>query len=154
MKQQQANLKLIRFCGEELYPIERATWHFHEDEETNELWLEIEAGAGIQLSEDTEELEAQPLWELTVRIKDLKPSDLTIGFEACIKDGYDDDLDDTVTNFYYCEHEPTDNNKIEIRDTNGTKILFKVTGEVTDVNYYDGSKPKNTILVEAWFDQD
>lgn len=155
-KKERTNLKLTRFCGEELYPIENATWHFHAstDDEVNQLWLEIETDLGIQLSDDTKDLGGKPHWELTLRIKDLKPSDLTIGFKAQIEYGYDDDLDDTVTNFYYCEHEQTDKNEIEILEKNGNKILFRITGEVTDVNYYDGSKPKNKIYVETWFDED
>ena len=155
-EKQKTNLKLTRFCGEELYPIETATWHFHknEDDEINELWLEIETDFGIQLSDDTKELGGTPHWELTLRIKNLTLSDLTVGFKADIKDGYSDELDDTVTNFYYCEHEQSDNNEIEILDKKGNKILFRITGEVTDVNYYDGSKPKNKIYVETWFDED
>lgn len=150
------NLKLTRFCVEELYPIKTATWHFYENEaeETNEIWLKIETDFGIQLSDDTKELAATPHWELTIREKNLALNDLKIGFKAEIKDGYDDDLDETLTNFYYCEHEQTDNNKIEILDKKDTKILFKITGEVPDVNYYDGSKPKNQIYVETWFDKE
>ncbi len=147
------NLKLTRFCGEELYPIKTATWHFYEnkDEKTNEIWLKIETDLGIQLSDDTKELAATPDWELTIRAKNLSLNDLKIGLRAAIKQGYDDDLEESLTNFYYCEHEQTDNNKIEILDKKGTKILFKIIGEVPDINYYDGSKPKNTIYVEAWF---
>jgi hypothetical protein len=157
-KEQQTNLKLTRFCGEELYPIKTATWHFYKDGEdedgVNQIWLEIETGVGIQLSNDTKELGAEPSWELTIRLKNLQPSDLEIGFKTHIENGCDEDSGDSATNFYYCEHQPTDNNKIEILDKRGTTILFRITGEVTDVNYYDGSKPKNRIYVEAWFDED
>ncbi|WP_300675246.1 hypothetical protein [Soonwooa sp.] len=152
---EQKNLILTRFCGEEIYPIETATWHLYENKDgLNELWLEIESDFGIQLSDDTKDLGGQPHWELTFRIKDLKKSELKVGFRATIKNGYDEELEDSLTNFYYCEHQPTDNNEIEIIDINETKILFRIIGEVTDVNYYDGSKPKNKIYVETWFDED
>ncbi len=147
-------LKLTRFCGEELYPINKATWKLFKDEEENmhELWLEIEADYGIILSEDTKSLNAEPSWELTYRRENLVANDLTVGFRAEIPNGYDDNIDDTVTNFYYCEHEPSDNNVIEILATEGNRLLIRVVGEITDVNYYDGSKPKNKIFVKTWFD--
>jgi hypothetical protein len=36
----------------------------------------------------------------------------------------------------------------------GNRLLFRLTGEVEDVNYYDGSKPKNKIFVQTWFEKD
>lgn len=149
-------LKLIRFCGEELYPIEKATWHYYKNDNLNrnELWLEIQTDHGHQLSEDTKTLNAKPHWELTVRLENLTQSDLKAGFKAQIKNGYDENIHYCTTNFYYCEHEQTDDNHIEIIKDQGDRLLFKVTGKVTDVNYYDGSKPKNKILVETWFDKD
>jgi len=118
----------------------------------NELWLEIEADCGIILSEDTKSLGAEPSWELTYRHENLAINDLIMGFRAEIPNGYDDEIDDSVTNFYYCEHEPSDSNVIEILVTEGNRLLIRVIGEITDVNYYDGSKPKNKVFVETWFD--
>ena len=149
-------LKLTRFCGDEFYPVNKATWHIYENEDDNinELWLDVEADYGIILSEDTKALNAEPHWELTYRHENLNTNDLVTGFRAVIPDGYDNDIDDTVTNFYYCEHEASDNNVIEILATEGNRLLIRLTGEVTDVNYYDGSKPKNKIFIETWFDAD
>ncbi|MBE7649170.1 hypothetical protein G1K66_12590 [Tenacibaculum finnmarkense] len=154
MEKTQSNLRLIRFCGEELYPIESATWHFHKSEEDNinELWLEIKADYGQQLSEDTKYLEKQPHWELTIKIENLKLTDFVSGFKTEIESGFDEESEDYLTNFYYCEHEPSDNNSIEIVERNENQILFRIEGEITDVNYYDGSKPNNKIIVETWFE--
>jgi hypothetical protein len=82
----------------------------------------------------------------------LDNSDLRIGFKAEIPNGYDKEIDDTITNFYYCEHQQTDNNLIEILKTDGEKLYVRITGETMDVNYYDGSKPNNKIIVETWFE--
>jgi hypothetical protein len=151
---EQPLLKLIRFCGEELYPINKATWHIYKNEEDNinELWLDIEAGIGIVLHEDTEYAKAKPHWELTYKAKNLDENNLQVGFKAEIPNGYDDEEDDTVTNFYYYEHEPTDNNTIEILAVENNRLLIRVIGETMDVNYYDGSKPLNKLSVETWFE--
>lgn len=153
-KNDQHYLRLIRFCGEELYPIESATWQYQEgDEDGNELWLEINAGPGTQLSDDTKSLNGQPHWELTVRAEKLDLAALKSGFKAEILFGYDEKRGESLTNFYYCEHDPSDNNQLEILEKKGNRILFRISGEVEDVNYYDGSKPMNKILVEAWFEE-
>jgi hypothetical protein len=146
------SLKLIRFCGEEYYPIVKAVWFIVEGEEFDKLCFEIDAARGVVLSDDTKELKAKPNWELTYISKTLNKNDLKNGFKAEIPDSYDENIDDFVTNFYYCEHQETDNNLIEILKTNGEKIYARITGETTDVNYYDGSKPKNKIIVETWFE--
>jgi len=148
-------LKLTRFCGEEFYPIIKATWQIYkdEDENMNELWLEVKADFGIILHEDTQYLKAKPSWELTFRAENLNVNDLTTGFRAEIPCGYNEDLDDSLSNFYYCEHKSSDNNIIEILGTEENRLLIRVTGEITDVNYYDGSKPKNKIFLETWFDE-
>jgi hypothetical protein len=151
---EQSLLKLLRFCGEELYPINKATWHIYKNEEDNinELWLDIEVGVGIALHEDTEYIKAKPHWELTYKDENLDENNLQVGFKAEIPSGYDEEVDDNVTNFYYCEHEPTDNNTIEILAVDKNKLLIRVTGECTDVNFYDGSKPNNRLFVETWFE--
>ena len=58
------------------------------------------------------------------------------------------------THFYYCEHLPTLNNRLEVLDRDGDRILFKITGECCDVNYYDGSKGNNLLEITAWIDKE
>jgi hypothetical protein len=153
MVNEQTNLlKLVRFCGEEYFPIIKATWFINKGNKFDELWFEIETMEGTILSEDTKRLNARPNWQLTYVAKKLDKNDLKIGFKMKIQNGYDEKIDDTVTNFYYCEHQQTDNNLIEILKIDGEKLYVRITGETTDVNYYDGSKPNNKIIVEAWFE--
>jgi hypothetical protein len=152
INEQTNSLKLVRFCGEEYFPISKATWFVNKGNEFDELWLEIETLAGTVLSEDTKKLNARPNWQLTYITKRMDNSDLIIGFKAEIPNGYDEEIDDTITNFYYCEHQQTDNNLIEILKKDGERLYIRITGETMDVNYYDGSKPNNKIIVETWFE--
>lgn len=148
-------LTLKRFCGEEHhYPIKQASWsiYYDEDLEMNNLCLLIEADYGTVLSEDTESLAAQPNWELNFIDKKLSKEAIKAGFRAEIPDGYEDDLNGYITNFYYCEHEQTDDNIIEILAVDNNRLLIRLQGETTDVNFYDGSKPLNKIFAETWFE--
>jgi hypothetical protein len=148
----QSELKLSRFCGEELYPITAATWEvFEDDDEPCELWLEIEAGRGTQLHDDTNDLDAEPHWELTFVSDSLRPDSLVAGFTAEIPLGEEGEGDDSTALLYYCEHEPTDKNSIEVLAVDGDRLLLRVTGETMDVNFYDGSKPNTKLFVETWF---
>lgn len=62
--------------------------------------------------------------------------------------------EDVDGNLYYMEHQPTMNNKMEIIEVEGERLKIRLTGMTEDVNYYDGSKPKNTMELVAWFDKD
>ena len=148
------DLKLTRFCGEELYPIVSASWNIYFDEDLgmNNLCLYISAGKGTNLHEDTKDLAAEPNWELNIISKDLDKANLKEGFRIEIPDGYENDLNGYITNLYYCEHEQTDDNIIEILAVDGSKLYIRVSGETTDVNYYDGSKPLNKLFAETWFE--
>jgi len=59
-----------------------------------------------------------------------------------------------VTNFYYCSHEQTDDNVVEVLAVEGSRVLARLTGQTIDVNYYDGSKPPTLLSVQAWFAHD
>ena len=56
-------------------------------------------------------------------------------------------------NLYYWEHQPTLDNKMEILAAEEDRFLIRVTGITEDVNYYDGSKPKSTLQITAWFEK-
>jgi hypothetical protein len=146
------SLKLIRFCGDEYFPIVKANWFIKKANDAVELWFDIETTEGTTVCEDTKSFKATPFWQLVYIAKKLDKNDLKIGFKVKIPNGWDEDRDDTVTNFYYFEHQETDNNLIEILGTDGEKLYVRITGETQDVDYYDGSKPKNKIIVETWFE--
>lgn len=144
-------LNLIRFCGVEKYPIECAEWYILEGDGTWDdpytLCLEMEFGAGEELHEDTENLGAEPSWEISFPALKLKQKDLQAGYtmEMANED------EDVEANFYYCEHQPTVENKVEVLEVKGNSLLLRVTAKTMDVNFYDGSKPMNELEVTAWF---
>ena len=43
---------------------------------------------------------------------------------------------------------------MEVIEVDGKRLKIWLTGLTEDVNYYDGSKPKNTMELVAWFDKD
>jgi len=149
-------LILDRFCGREVHPITSATWNLYRDDELERMTLciHIEAGPGSTLHEDTKELDAEPWWELNVVEADLSDASLTAGSKWTLPDGYDESRGGNLTNFYYCEHESSDDNQIEILAVDGDRLLIRLTGETIDVNFYDGSKDPTKLLVETWFSRD
>jgi len=68
-----------------------------------------------------------------------------------ISHGYDEDLEVYVTNFYYVEHDTIDDNEITILGREGSGVRAGIVGKITDVNFFDGSKPKTKVVVDAVF---
>lgn len=147
-------LVLERFNGFESYPIELAEWNLYIDEENGmmNLWIFLSAGQALRQQKDTEELNAEPYWELNLVESSLSEDLIKPGFMAAIPESYDDSKGGWITNFYYCGHEGTDKNTIEVVATDGDRVRFRLYGETVDVNYYDGSKPATKLLTDVWFE--
>lgn len=144
-------LTLKRFCGDEHYPVIEAEWYIIDGDGTwddpTSLWLEMNFGEGNDLHEDTKTLEAEPSWEVSFSNLTLTKEDLKPGLVM----GNKNEEQDSEAILYYCEHQPTIDNWMEILEVNGDSLLIKVTGKTMDVNFYDGSKPLNELEVTAWF---
>lgn len=144
-------LKLKRFCGDEKYPIDFAEWYILEGDGTWDdpytLCLEMGFAEGVELHEDTKKLNANPSWDISFPALKLKKKDLQAGF---IMEFVNEDEDEEA-NFYYSEHQPTIENKVEVLEVKGNNLLLHITGKTMDVNFYDGSKPMNELEVIAWF---
>ena len=144
-------LTLKRFNGQEQFSISDATILHYEDDGNFVLSFEIETnGKAIKTLPDTKVLNAQPNAEFKVRVKDFS-WDCLVGTSFTIPKGYDDETGDYLTLFYYCEHEETDDNLIEIIERGDEKFHVIITATCVDVNYYDGSKPRTKIEIDAWF---
>jgi hypothetical protein len=143
-------LVLQRFCGRETYPILEGRWNLYHDDELDlpTLCITLRAGPGRDLHEDTLTLRAQPHWELNLVQAGLGPESLQPGATFTIPEGYDDDQGGHVTNFYYCSHESTEANRIQILARHGDTLRVRLRGETVDVNYYDGSKPPTVLSAE------
>jgi hypothetical protein len=146
----EALLVLDRFCGRETHPITEGRWNLYHDDELDlpTLCIRLRAGPGRGLHEDTQTLHAQPHWELNVVQAGLVPATLQAGATFTIPDGCDDDQGGYVTNFYYCSHESSEANRIEILARHGDTLRVRLRGETVDVNYYDGSRPPTVLSAE------
>jgi hypothetical protein len=154
MEMKENTLFLTRFCGVEQYPVESATCHIVKGDGTEDdpdmLSLEIHFKTGTVLHEDTAGLEAEPSWEINFYAVQFTVSSLKPGL--CLEQP--NAMEDMDGNFYYVEHQPTINNQMKIIESDGERLKIHLNGATEDVNYYDGSKPKNTMELVAWFDKD
>lgn len=151
-----AELYLDRFCGREIYPITKATWNLYFDDKLGmmNLCLHLECGRGTILHNEAGNPEAEPWWEVNVIEKDLAINSLVSGTKLSVPLDYDQNRSGHVTNFYYYEHEGSDNNTVEIVAVEEGRLLIEMVGETSDVDYYDGSKPPTRLSVRTWFVHD
>ena len=146
-------LTLHRFNGDEIYNVESATInHYQEGDGSYSVTFRAEAGdTPIQTLPDTALLHAQPFAEWTLTLPKNPALLLRAGNSFIIPKGYSEQAQDYVTNLYYCEHEPMDENEIVVLERDGRRVHARITGVAEDVNHYDGSKPRTKVVVEADF---
>jgi hypothetical protein len=144
-------LTLDRFNGQEQFSVEEAVIYVLTDNGTTRLNFEVTTGGPpLNTLPDTEELRATPDAEFTVAAPGFSWDSL-VGSHWEIPLGYDPESDDYVTRIYYCEHEETDDNLIKVIEREGMSFRVRITGTCTDVNFYDGSKPRTKVTIDAWF---
>lgn len=135
-------LKVMRFCGVELYPLSHAKWYVS----GNTMWINMSFSEGIDLHKDTEFLAQEPTWELSFKINSENEIKSGVIFENA-----NESDEDAV--FYYCEHTPTYKNRIEIVERQNDNIFVRISGECCDINYYDGSKGNDILEITAWINK-
>jgi hypothetical protein len=145
-------MTLHRFNGDEIYSVESATIeHLRNAEGSFDVTFRAEAGpTPIQTLPDTESLRVQPFAEWTLVLPRVPVLELRPSRTFVIQKG-SDEWDDFRTHFYYYEHESMDENEISILERDALRVRARLTGYVTDVNFYDGSKPRTKVDVEADF---
>lgn len=146
-------MTLHRFNGDEIYNIASATIkHYKNEDGSFSVTFHADAGAPpVQTLPDTESLCAKPFAEWTFTLPKIPALALQAGRSFTMLKGYDECTHDYYTNFYYCEHEPMDDNEMVILERDDLRLRVRLIGMTTDVNYYDGSKPRTKVLVEADF---
>lgn len=146
-------LYMERFCGMEEYPLKDSTWYIIKGDRTDcdpdRLYLEMNFEKGRVMHEDTQFLDEEPFWELIFYSAQMPEIILQAGL--CMEQL--NERHDVDANLYYGEHQPTLDNKMEILAVDGDRLKIRLTGITEDVNYYDGSKPKSTLQIIAWFDK-
>jgi hypothetical protein len=146
-------MMLHRFNGEEIYEIEEATISSHKVS-NGIVAVTFLAKAGkvpLKTLPDTISLRAQPFAEVILHMSPGQLAALGNGQKFLLPKGYDEETSEYLTNFYYCEHEPMDDNEVVILERSGAQVSAQVSGSVVDVNFYDGSKPRTKVVVNAMF---
>jgi hypothetical protein len=142
---------LHRFNGNEEYEVQRATILAVHDEDGFRLWFEAETdGVCFKGLPDTESLRGRPKAGAAVGLKKVEPARL-VGKRFSVPAAYDEEIDDHVASIYYVEHEDLDDNEIDVVARDGDVFQVRWTGTTTDVNYYDGSKPRTRVEIVAAF---
>lgn len=146
-------MTLHRFNGDEIYSVQSATVKQHETE--NGLFAITfraeTAWPPIKMLPDTEPLRGKPWAELTIQVAEPAALVLKTGATFTLPKGYDESTREEHANFYYREHEPMDDNEIEVLERDGLRIQISIMGTVTDVNHCDGSKPRTRVVIVADF---
>jgi hypothetical protein len=144
-------LTLHRFAGVEEFSLKSATILAVHDEDGIRLWFEASTdGVRLQSLPVTAELPARPNAEVAVTLKELDPRKLS-GNRFSVPRGYDEEIEDHVATIYYAEHDDLNENEIEVIAQDGDTFHVHWTGTTTDVNFYDGSKPKTKVEIDGWF---
>ena len=146
-----SDFAIARFNGTERYSVAEATWNTYEEDGVAFATFLVRTGAATATLEDSLILNAQPFWELTAIGA---PSVLQPGTVLEIPAGVDEQSDEYVVDFYYVEHEVSDENRIEILAVDGDTLRARITGTAVDPNFYDGSKPRAKLEVTTTFRRD
>lgn len=146
-------LYMERFCGMEEYPLKDSIWYILKGDGTeydpDQLYLEMNFEKGRVMHEDTRFLDEEPFWNLV--FYSFQMPDIVPQAGLCMEQP--NERQDVYGNLYYGEHQPTMDNKMEILMIDGDRLKVRLTGVTEDVNYYDGSKPKSTLQITAWFNK-
>lgn len=133
----------------ERFAIERAHYSTYDDNGQQALTVRIDTGALLSPLPPREGL-PKPFWELTVLLPEGETFSMAPGATWTIPAGFDEARDEYVVDWYYGEHEISDDNRITVIAVNGTDLELEVTGTAWLYGLED--KPARMPLkVRAWF---
>lgn len=141
---------LHRFNGDERFKLATATMQAWPVETGVQLNFEVQTEEEpVATLPDMAELGAHPSAECSVTIPGASIGEL-LGRRFLVPKGVDEDWD-WVGRLYYYEHDDLDENVVEIVAQEGSVFHVRWTASATDVNYYDGSKPRTRVEIDGWF---
>lgn len=144
-------LTLHRFNGDEIFSVSEATILYFCDEQGATVQFEVKTDAEpVKTLPDTKDLRGHVygVWQLS--LPSFNPGEL-VGKTLSIQQGYDEKSEEYLAIFYYVDHQPIDNNEIRILSRDEDLFRVQITGQVPDINYYDGSKPPTKVVIDASF---
>lgn len=156
--QAENTMRLDRFCGYEVYRIERTEVYVKwpdEDDERTLLNVEFHCGAAIDIGVPEEEGEgsSKPTVEVWIPI----PStylDRLVGTSIQVPFSQDDNEDGKWNRLHVFESEDIWDISVTFVTVTDTKCRIKLAARTQDPNHYDGSKPETTISLDGWFPLD
>jgi len=149
----QGLIRLDRFCGRELYAIERAKVYVSlpdEGEVGIVLNLEFDGGALIHsTASDEVRCMYSPSLEVNIPISSLAPADL-VGKTIHVAESMNQERD-TWNRIYVYEHEDLRDITASFLELTGKQCRLWLTGHTQDPNHYDGSKAETVVRLDGWF---
>jgi hypothetical protein len=149
-----STLRLDRFCGYDVYKIDRAEVFVHMPEEGDDedgivLNLEFHCNEVIDITIPEEEGDGShpPSVQINIPIPSLSLSTL-VGKTISIKDAEDGNF------MYVYEYEDLRDIAVRFLEFTDSACRISITAKTQDPNHYDGSKPDTTLTLDAWFPLD
>jgi hypothetical protein len=144
-------LTLHRYNGDEIYAVSSAKIGTYEGEYENEIFVSFDVETDktpLKISTDAEEPYHHPSAEWNLALPEFNLPAM-VGNIYSILNGDNDG--EWLARLYYFEHEPIDDNVIEVLAYDGNYLTVRITGTAVDVNIYDGPVPPTTVVLEARF---
>jgi hypothetical protein len=150
-KVQVGTITLHRFNGDEVYALERAYLAIeHLTENSSEVSLEGESRTILKSLPDTELHDSWPSAQIYVVVP-FRASESLVGKRVSLPVAWDEQIGNTRASIYCIDHEPLEDNEIEILERRDNQYRVRWTGRTIDVLYNDASKPDTRVEIEGWF---
>lgn len=148
-------LTLHRFNGDESYPVVTADIRYFRQPDDQTTRLDFQVYTDPEPIQTTNNAVGSggaldAVWQIVIPTFRLD-LDTLVGRTFSIYNGYDTEALEYRTNFYYYDHATIDGSEITILRVDGDRLWVRITGLIPDIDYYDNSKPKTQIEIEASF---
>lgn len=141
-------LTLNRFEGQEIFNIAEAIIYRLPDDDSVDLNFDINCDSAQKVLPGNEASGIRPSAEFNATTAS-HTWDEFVGKRYEIPEG--DTEEDLVASLYYHEHEPVDGITIEVKEKDGDRFRVVIKGNTCDPRYYDDSKPRTELVIDAWF---
>ena len=146
-----SNIVLKRFNGDEVWQITDASFSIapaeNSDKSVLNFWAQSEHGS--LLSKPLEDTYVDGGVTIEIDLKVLPSDDKLVGKIWTLPESKEE-TEDYYSNFYCYEHEFLSAGTFKVLSEKEGYFQVELRATCTDPNYYDGSKPETTIVIESW----